>query len=63
MSERCRSEDSQTVTVECDCGASVSFPTALRPDETLLRQPGLADTLVLLAEATLDGRCTCKETP
>lgn len=35
-----------TVTVSCECGTSVDFPTALREDQTLIHNRALAQTLL-----------------
>lgn len=48
-----------TVTVDYDCPAQCTYqvPTALRDDQTLLRNAALADTLIMLADQRHDQEC------
>lgn len=43
-----------TVTIECDCGHSNTYPTAMPEDGTLLHHAALVDTLALLVDASHD---------
>ncbi len=47
------------VSIRCECGAEVRLPTALRPDQTLLGNAALADTLLMYAMPSVDAACSC----
>lgn len=45
------------LTVEYDCGYVTGYPVALGDAQTLLHQPALGDTMLLLADADHDANC------